>query len=178
MCFLCFPLVSEQKIASLQGRCRIGEWVDEGMRIAHKSHVGFSPHAARQVRCGWPRACLFLAFKGNGIDMIHMSHQLTQTWELNTQKKKNPHLRQCLFLDNTQPSQSEFPPAVFNLSFPLYLWPFHFSLPPYQSALPSCRLHFLSILPYYWPFSFILPPFLYLSSPPGLGCNSACFRAS
>lgn len=53
-----------------------------------------------------------------------------------------------------------FPHSDLQSIVPLYLWPFHFPVPPYQSTPPLWRQHFLSVLPHDWPFGFILLSFL------------------
>lgn len=85
--------------------------------------------------------------------------KITQTIRPNPK----PDLPKALFLDSTRASQSLFTPAVFNLSFPPYLWPFHFWVPSYQSALSSCRLFFLNpaiLLTFQFHSSYISLPLL------------------
>ena len=176
ICFLCLPLASEQKIASVQLTAGGGPLAADELL----THCMLASHLRPQSRWnGVDLKTLSPAFwlhaKGNGI--WYDSHGLIgfiRSHKLEGQEQNFA----VSFFEQFPPLLLSIPPAVLNLSFPLYLWPFHFWVPPYQSTLPSCHLHSLSILPHYWPFSFILPPFLYLSSPPGLGCNSACFRAS
>lgn len=107
-------------------------------------------------------------------------HQITQTLGPNTKCRKVSRSLSFIYLFSGQ-----YPPfsiSIYPLLSSIYLFLFISDLFTFEFLHTNLLFHLVvysfSVLPCDWPFCFILPPFLQLSSPPGLGCNSACFSAS
>lgn len=132
--------------------------------------------------------------RGNGVDLNPAFLEHTKWMEsashdlmgfISSQKLEgqvwNPHLPLSLSEQFPPLSISIFPCGLQSIfsSLPLTFSFLSSSAPIYPSILSSTlSLNPAILLTFQFHSSSISRPFLYLSSAPGLGCNSACFRAS